>query len=61
LNITVWSYVDQLNVSVLADDSTLRDTHEVTEALVAAFAELREAAGFTAKTGQASGPPMVER
>jgi diacylglycerol O-acyltransferase len=61
LNITVWSYVDQLNVSVLADDSTLRDTHEVTEALFAAFAELREAAGSAAKTGQASGPPMVER
>jgi diacylglycerol O-acyltransferase len=61
LNITVWSYVDQLNVSVLADDSTLRDTHDVTEALLAAFTELRQAAGFTAKTGQTSGPPMVER
>lgn len=41
LNITVWSYVDQLSVSVLADDATLKDTHEVTDAFVAAFAELR--------------------
>ncbi|MCT7662076.1 WS/DGAT/MGAT family O-acyltransferase [Mycobacterium deserti] len=43
LNITVWSYADQLAVAVLSDDSTFRDTHEVTEALVAAFAELRDA------------------
>jgi diacylglycerol O-acyltransferase len=40
LNITVWSYVDQLSVSVLADDTTLKDTHEVTDAFVAEFAEL---------------------
>ena len=30
MNITVWSYVDQLNISVLADDQTLEDTHEAT-------------------------------
>ena len=29
INITVWSYVDQLDISVLADDRTLDDTHEV--------------------------------
>lgn len=40
LNITVWSYVDQLSVSVLADDTTLKDTHEVTDVFVAEFAEL---------------------
>ena len=32
LNITVWSYVDQLNVSVLADGATVEDPHEVTDA-----------------------------
>ncbi|RUP06935.1 MAG: wax ester/triacylglycerol synthase family O-acyltransferase [Mycobacterium sp.] len=42
LNITVWSYVDQLSVSVLADDATFKDTHEVTDAFVAAFSELRQ-------------------
>ncbi len=46
LNVTVWSYADHLSVSVLADDNTLRDTHEVTDAFVGAFTELREAAGL---------------
>lgn len=46
LNLTVWSYVDQLSVSVLSDDATLTDTHEVTDAFVDAFAELRQAAEF---------------
>jgi diacylglycerol O-acyltransferase / wax synthase len=46
LNITVWSYVDQFNVSVLADDETVRDPHEVTDAMVRSFGEIREAAGF---------------
>lgn len=56
LNITVWSYADQLSVSVLADDSTLRDTHEVTDAFVAAFTELWEAAGFPGASDIASVP-----
>jgi len=47
MNITVWSYVDQLNISVIADDRTLRDTHEATDAMIHAFRELRTAAGFT--------------
>jgi WS/DGAT/MGAT family acyltransferase len=47
LNITVWSYVDQLNISVLSDDATVRDPHEVTEAMVADFIELRRAAGLS--------------
>jgi diacylglycerol O-acyltransferase / wax synthase len=49
LNITVWSYVDQLNVSVLADGATVNDPHEVTEAMVADFIEIRRAAGLSEK------------
>jgi WS/DGAT/MGAT family acyltransferase len=44
LNITVWSYADQLNISVLADAATLTDAHEVTEALIREFAEISSAA-----------------
>jgi diacylglycerol O-acyltransferase / wax synthase len=47
INVTVWSYVDQLNISVVADDRTLADTHEVTDAMVGAFREIRTAAGFS--------------
>lgn len=57
VNITVWSYVDQLNISVLADDATFDDPHEVTDAMVAAFTLIRQAAGRTA--GVASGGPSV--
>ena len=46
LNITVWSYVDQLNISVLADDRTLRQPHEATDAMVHAFAETRRGTGL---------------
>src|SRR6185312_9474768 len=46
LNITVWSYVDQLNISVLSDGSTLKDPHEVTDAMVTDFVEIRRAAGL---------------
>lgn len=46
LNITVWSYVDQLNISVLSDGATLKDPHEVTEAMVTDFIEIRRAAGL---------------
>ncbi len=49
LNITVWSYVDQLNISVLADGATVNDPHEVTEAMVADFIEIRRAAGLSEK------------
>jgi diacylglycerol O-acyltransferase len=45
VNITVWSYVDKLNVSVLADDITFEDPHEVTDAMVDAFALIYQAAG----------------
>ena len=47
LNITVWSYVDQLAISVLTDYRTLDDPHEVTDAMLDAFTEIRTAAGIT--------------
>ena len=49
VNITVWSYVDQLSLSVLADDATVGDPHEVTDALVEAFVQIRQAAGLATK------------
>jgi WS/DGAT/MGAT family acyltransferase len=47
LNITVWSYVDQLAISVLTDDLTLDDPHEATDAMIDAFIEIRLAAGLS--------------
>jgi diacylglycerol O-acyltransferase len=47
LNITVWSYVDQLNVSVLSDGATVEDPHEVTAAILDEFIEIRRAAGLS--------------
>jgi hypothetical protein len=47
LNITVWSYVDQLAISVLTDDLTLDDPHEATDAMIDAFVEIRIAAGLS--------------
>ncbi|HEY2499978.1 MAG TPA: WS/DGAT domain-containing protein, partial [Mycobacterium sp.] len=47
MNITVWSYVDQLAISVLTDDLTLDDPHEATDAMVDAFIEIRSAAGLS--------------
>lgn len=47
MNITVWSYVDQLAISVITDDRTLDDPHEATDAMLDAFSEIRTAAGFT--------------
>jgi diacylglycerol O-acyltransferase / wax synthase len=46
VNITVWSYVDQLGVAVLTDDQTFKDAHDATDALSSAFAELNSAAGI---------------
>jgi diacylglycerol O-acyltransferase len=61
INITVWSYVDQLNISVIADDRTLGDTHELTDAMVSAFCEIRTAAGFSANVAvvQNAMPPAA--
>ncbi|MUL82685.1 MULTISPECIES: wax ester/triacylglycerol synthase family O-acyltransferase [unclassified Mycolicibacterium] len=47
LNITVWSYVDQLNISVLSDDATVDDPHEVTDAMLDEFREIRKVAGLS--------------
>ncbi|MDX1886294.1 wax ester/triacylglycerol synthase family O-acyltransferase [Mycolicibacterium sp. 120270] len=47
MNITVWSYVDQLAFSVITDDRTLDDPHEATDAILDAFNEIRAAAGIT--------------
>ncbi|HUB53948.1 MAG TPA: wax ester/triacylglycerol synthase family O-acyltransferase [Mycobacterium sp.] len=47
INITVWSYGEQLNISVIADDGTLGDTHEVTDAMFHAFSEIRKASGLS--------------
>jgi diacylglycerol O-acyltransferase / wax synthase len=47
MNITVWSYVDQLAISVLTDDVTLEDPHEATDAMIDAFVEIRSAAGLS--------------
>ncbi|BBX69139.1 WS/DGAT/MGAT family O-acyltransferase [Mycolicibacterium psychrotolerans] len=45
-NMTVWSYVDQLDIAVLSDDCTFTDSHEATDAMVQAFGELRGACGL---------------
>ncbi len=47
MNITVWSYADQLSISVLTDTVSVHDPHEVTDAMVDAFRELRSAAGIS--------------
>ena len=46
MNITVWSYVDQLNISVLTDGATFDDPHEATDSMLQAFSEIRSAAGL---------------
>jgi len=46
INITVWSYVDQLNISVLTDGATVDDPHEVTDAMLADFRKIRAVAGL---------------
>jgi diacylglycerol O-acyltransferase len=46
MNITVWSYVDQVNISVIADDRTMNDPHEATDAMIRSFSDIRVAAGL---------------
>jgi diacylglycerol O-acyltransferase len=48
-NMTVWSYVDQLDVSILSDDQTFDDVHEATDAMIHALTEIRRAAGLPAE------------
>jgi diacylglycerol O-acyltransferase len=60
MNITVWSYVDRLSISVIVDDLTLGDPHEATDAMVHAFTELRVAAGLSAElTSVAAALPLA--
>ncbi|KUI26713.1 wax ester/triacylglycerol synthase family O-acyltransferase [Mycobacterium sp. GA-2829] len=47
-NMTVWSYVDQVDISVLSDDQTFDDIHEATDAMLHALTEIRRAAGLPA-------------
>lgn len=61
MNVTVWSYVDQLNVSVLTDDLTTDDPHEVTDAMRRSFVALRSAAGLSdALTDVSDAMPLAE-
>ena len=45
-NMTVWSYVDQVDISILSDDQTFDDIHEATDAMVHGLNEIRLAAGL---------------
>jgi diacylglycerol O-acyltransferase len=45
VNITVWSYVDQLNFSVLTDDS-IGDPHRITDAVTTELGSIRRVAGL---------------
>ncbi len=61
MNITVWSYVDQLAISVLTDDVTLADPHELTDAMIDAFVEIREASGLPGElTPVGAAMPLAE-
>jgi diacylglycerol O-acyltransferase / wax synthase len=53
-NMTVWSYVDQVDIAVLSDDQTFDDPHEATDAMVHAFDELRQACGLPRSSAVAS-------
>ncbi|MDT5018054.1 MAG: diacylglycerol O-acyltransferase / wax synthase, partial [Mycobacterium sp.] len=45
-NMTVWSYVDQVDISVLSDDQTFDDVHEATDAMVHGLNEIRLASAL---------------
>jgi diacylglycerol O-acyltransferase / wax synthase len=49
MNITVWSYADQVNISVLTDDRSVGDSHEVTDAMLQEFAEIRCSCGLSSE------------
>jgi diacylglycerol O-acyltransferase / wax synthase len=58
-NMTVWSYVDQVDISILSDDRTFNDVHEATDAMLHELAEIRRAAGLPAeltRVGSAMAP-----
>lgn len=54
VNITVWSYVDQLNFSMLADTLTIGEPHEMTGWLLAELADLRAAVALSDRGASAS-------
>jgi WS/DGAT/MGAT family acyltransferase len=62
-NMTVWSYVDQVDISILSDDRTFDDIHEATDAMVHGLDEIRSAAGLPALSivGTAMGPAAAGR
>ncbi|SEH71658.1 Diacylglycerol O-acyltransferase [Mycolicibacterium rutilum] len=61
-NMTVWSYVDQVDISVLSDDATFGDVHEATDAMIHGLSEIRRAAGLpglsTVGTAMAPAPAL---
>lgn len=61
-NMTVWSYVDQVDISILSDDETFDDIHEATDAMVHGLTEIRAAAGLpplsTVDTAMAPAPAV---
>jgi diacylglycerol O-acyltransferase len=54
-NVTAWSYVDRLNVGVLACPERVPDAHEITQGLSEALAELSAASAPAGPTAQAAG------
>ncbi|MGV0645758.1 wax ester/triacylglycerol synthase family O-acyltransferase [Mycolicibacterium sp. XJ2546] len=56
-NMTVWSYVDQVDIAVLSDDQTFDDVHEATDAMIHSFTEIRLAAGLKAPITVATAMP----
>lgn len=62
-NMTVWSYVDQVDISILSDDRTFHDIHEATDAMVHGLDEIRSAAGLPALSvvSTAMGPATAAR
>src|SRR5262249_7841875 len=49
-NMTVWSYVDQVDIAVLSDDQTFKDPHEASDSMIHAFGEIRRACGLAEPT-----------
>lgn len=49
VNITAWSYVDQLNISVIADDLSLPDPRELIDAMRREFVGIRSDTGLPAE------------
>lgn len=63
-NMTVWSYVDQVDVSILSDDQTFDDIHEATDAMIHGLSEIHFAAGLPAElsvVASAMGPAKPAR